>query len=218
MLTHRFWLARPCCSPFCSDTRAFWAAGRLPRLCHPASICQNPVQDLSAVRVGNSVRLSWTTPLRTTDKVLLRSPIAAQVCRSVQDAACIPIADLNLPPGKPAMYTDDLPADLLQAADRLLRYEVVAAQPRRQISGAFECCLQRSGHQSTSRKRAHLPDSDRRSASQLATNARARAIGDLPHRADGSHACAGPATCTIATRRPLAPRPANVGRPHGRWG
>ncbi len=90
----------------------------------PSLNLPDPVQDLSAVRVGNSVHLSWTTPLRTTDKVLLRNPIAVQVCRSVQDAACLPIADLNLPPGKPAMYTDDLPADLLQA-DRLLRYEVV---------------------------------------------------------------------------------------------
>ena len=83
-----------------------------------------PVLNLVALRVGNSVHLTWTMPTRTTDKVLLRNTVAVQLCRSVQEGLCTAIANLSFAPGAAAAHTDDLPPDLIQGPDRLLRYEV----------------------------------------------------------------------------------------------
>jgi hypothetical protein len=82
------------------------------------------VLNLSAARIDSSVRLAWTMPKRTTDNVVLRHPITAQVCRAVEKGPCASIAKLNLPPGGAGAYTDPLPTDLAQGADRLLRYEI----------------------------------------------------------------------------------------------
>ena len=41
-----------------------------------------PVTDLSAVRTGDQVALTWTMPKKTTDKVLLKGNIAVRVCRN----------------------------------------------------------------------------------------------------------------------------------------
>src|SRR6202789_2565693 len=45
-----------------------------------------PVNDLSAVRTGGQVDLSWTMPARTTDKVLLEGNITVRVCRNESTA------------------------------------------------------------------------------------------------------------------------------------
>jgi hypothetical protein len=90
----------------------------------PSLHLPTPVLNLAAIRVGNAVRLSWTMPARTTDKVLLRAPVDVQVCRAVATGDCIAIANLNLPPGQARAYSDELPPDLTQGPARLLRYEV----------------------------------------------------------------------------------------------
>jgi hypothetical protein len=83
-----------------------------------------PVANLSAARTGNTVRLAWTMPRRTTDRVALRHPISAGVCRATDNAACTEVATLDLAPGATGSYADTLPPDLAQSPDRLLRYEV----------------------------------------------------------------------------------------------
>ena len=40
------------------------------------------VTDLTARRVGDQVMLHWTTPTRTTDKLLIRGPVTAEICRA----------------------------------------------------------------------------------------------------------------------------------------
>ena len=90
----------------------------------PSLNLPSPVVDLSAVRVSNSVRLAWTMPKRTTDHLALKHPVTVQICRSVESAACANIAHFTLAPGAAGAYSDVLPADLAQGADRLLRYEV----------------------------------------------------------------------------------------------
>lgn len=90
----------------------------------PSLNLPTPVLDLSAVRIGNSVRLAWTIPTRTTDRLPLRHSVTAQVCRAVEGGPCIDIASLPLAPGKAGAYTDALPSDLAQSPDRLLRYEI----------------------------------------------------------------------------------------------
>jgi hypothetical protein len=83
-----------------------------------------PVANLSAARTGNTVHLAWTMPRRTTDRVVLRHAVTAEVCRATENAACTDLATLNLAPGAAGAYADTLPSDLAQSPDRLLRYEV----------------------------------------------------------------------------------------------
>jgi hypothetical protein len=90
----------------------------------PSLNLPTPVVNLSAARVGDSVHLAWTMPKRNTDRVDLRHPVPAQVCRAVENGRCASIGKLLLAPGGAGEYTDPLPADLAQAPDRLLRYEV----------------------------------------------------------------------------------------------
>jgi hypothetical protein len=83
-----------------------------------------PVLNLSAVRIGNSVHLAWTMPTHSTDRIALQHPVKVQVCRALEKGHCANVGGLSLEPGKEGAYTDDLPADLVQGPDRLLRYEV----------------------------------------------------------------------------------------------
>jgi hypothetical protein len=83
-----------------------------------------PVLNLSAARVGDSVRLAWAMPTRTTDHVALKRPVTVQVCRAVEAGACATVATLSVAAGAAGAYTDALPSDLSHGADRLLRYEV----------------------------------------------------------------------------------------------
>jgi hypothetical protein len=116
--------------PCVAGLLALWAPGILmgcgaPAAPEPPSLnLPLPVLNLSATRIGNSVRLAWTMPSRTTDRVPLRHPVAAQVCRAVQDGPCTKVGSVPLSPGRAGAYTDELPADLAQGPDRLLRYEV----------------------------------------------------------------------------------------------
>jgi hypothetical protein len=90
----------------------------------PSLNLPNPVLNLSAVRIGDSVRLAWTMPTRTTDHVALKHPITVQVCRSVDGGACAPVTTLNVAAGAAGAYADALPSDLSHGPGRLLRYEV----------------------------------------------------------------------------------------------
>jgi hypothetical protein len=90
----------------------------------PSLNLPTPVVNLSAARVGDSVHLAWTMPKRNTDRIDLRHPVLAQVCRAVENGPCTSIGKLLLAPGGAGEYTDPLPADLAQGPDRLLRYEV----------------------------------------------------------------------------------------------
>jgi hypothetical protein len=90
----------------------------------PSLNLPTPVLNLSAIRIGNSVRLSWSMPTRTTDKVVLRHPIAVQVCRAVESGPCANVASLTVKPGGAGEHADPLPANLTQGPGRLLRYEV----------------------------------------------------------------------------------------------
>jgi hypothetical protein len=83
-----------------------------------------PVQNLTASRVGNTVHLAWTMPTRTTDRVVLKHPIAARVCRAFANQPCAPITTVAFAPGGAAQYNDELPAELSQGEARLLGYEV----------------------------------------------------------------------------------------------
>jgi len=102
-----------------------------PSLKLPAVITAN---ELTATRVGDTVRLHWTTPTRTTDKLLIAGPITAVVCRdtpavalnSAQPAPKAPCTEVERQPVTPGATdaTDALPAALTAGPARLLAYRV----------------------------------------------------------------------------------------------
>jgi hypothetical protein len=84
-----------------------------------------PVSDLSAVRTGGQVALTWTMPKKTTDKVLLTSNIAVRVCRNeISSERCTVAATLEFAPGAAALFTDALPPALAAGPPHELTYFV----------------------------------------------------------------------------------------------
>ncbi len=93
------------------------------------------VSDLAAVRVGNEVRLSWTTPARTTDKLKIQGAITAEICRETAVAAsprqpvggstpCSPVVrSLVVSPGA-SEASDTMSATLVAAPARSIAYRV----------------------------------------------------------------------------------------------
>ncbi len=63
-------------------------------------------------------------PSRTTDRLALKHPISAEVCRKLENGQCTVIGTVSFNPGQPAEYTDHLPADLVRGPPRLLIYGV----------------------------------------------------------------------------------------------
>src|SRR6202167_26820 len=84
-----------------------------------------PVTDLSAVRTGGQVALTWTMPKKTTDKVLLKGEVSVRVCRNQAGAApCSIAATLQFTPGEDATFADTLPAPLAAGPPRVVTYSV----------------------------------------------------------------------------------------------
>ncbi len=86
------------------------------------------VTDLSALRTGNHVSLSWTMPRRNTDRLPLRGNIDVLVCRrdgsNRGPHSCIPAGRLQLPPVVEGTFAEDLPHEFSRGAPRMLTYFV----------------------------------------------------------------------------------------------
>ena len=81
------------------------------------------VSNMAAERVGDTVRLHWTVPSKTTDGLEIKSEVTAQVCRAAAASACSPIHRQTAKPG-PAEMLDVLPPALLREAGTVLTYRV----------------------------------------------------------------------------------------------
>ena len=93
---------------------------------------------LSATREGDQVRLHWTTPTRTTDKLLIVGPITAEICRETVSTSAVaaqnPRRNAIMPPCSPVARVqvaagasdavDTLPASLTAGRAMLLAYRV----------------------------------------------------------------------------------------------
>jgi hypothetical protein len=83
------------------------------------------VSDLTAVRTGNEVLLTWKMPKKTTDKLLLRGVIPVRVCRKEGSGACVPVpGNLGFPPEAAGDFKDTLPQALAAGEPRSLSYFV----------------------------------------------------------------------------------------------
>jgi hypothetical protein len=83
------------------------------------------VGDLSAVRAGNQVALTWTMPKRDTDKLPLKGNVTVRICRDESATqGCSAAATIELSPDADGVYTDALPQALAEGAPRVLIYFV----------------------------------------------------------------------------------------------
>ncbi|MBW4027979.1 MAG: fibronectin type III domain-containing protein [Acidobacteria bacterium] len=90
----------------------------------PSLMLPNPVKDLTAVRTGDKVSLHWTMTRRTTDKITLVSDQDVHICRELAGKICETAGTLHAAPGKPAEFTDTLPAAEAKGQPALLTYYV----------------------------------------------------------------------------------------------
>ena len=98
----------------------------MPGAPQPPSL-QLPVRvgDLSAVRTGNQVALTWSMPKRDTDKVPLKGNVTVRICRNESvAAACSAAATIELAPDADGAFTDTLPPALAEGAPRVITYFV----------------------------------------------------------------------------------------------
>jgi hypothetical protein len=104
----------------------FLAGCGMPGAPQPPSLnLPNRVTNLSAVRTGDQVSLTWTMPTRNTDKLLLKGDIAVSICRNQSGTAgCSAAASLHLAPAADGAFTDTLPSALAAGAPRALTYFV----------------------------------------------------------------------------------------------
>lgn len=104
------------------------------------------VTDLDAVRNGDRVTLTWTMPRRNTDKLLLKNPVDARICRAEGTDICVAAGpDKQFEPGDSASYTDALPQPLVEGAPRLLRYSVILRNRSGRSAGASNVALVLAG-------------------------------------------------------------------------
>ena len=126
------------------------------------------VSGLTASRVGDEVRLHWTTPSRTTDKLLIAGPTEAEICREIAAAGlsasaktgqntapstgknavtapCSPVVlRKRVTPGA-SEAVDALPAELTAAPARLLAYRVQLRNAAGRTAGASAAVFAASG-------------------------------------------------------------------------
>jgi hypothetical protein len=82
-------------------------------------------KDLVAERVGDEVRLHWTTPEKTTDRIAIKNSMTANICRisTPPSTVCTPVKQLPVQSG-PSQAIDVLPPSLTADPPALLAYRV----------------------------------------------------------------------------------------------
>ena len=84
-----------------------------------------PVNDLAAIRAGDSVSLTWTMPKKNTDRLLLKGNLQVRICRrEAAKGACATVSDLQLAPDSAGAFHEILPSALTTGAPRELSYFV----------------------------------------------------------------------------------------------
>src|SRR5260370_31049008 len=122
----RRWLPATAAAPLI----AFAAGCASPGPPQPPSLnLPEVVKDLTAERVGDVVRLHWTTPEMSTDHLDVKGAMTAEICRitvtapTSQTPACVPIPRMPVQPG-PTQGVEALPSALIVDPATLLAYRV----------------------------------------------------------------------------------------------
>lgn len=124
----------------------------------PSLRLPKPVSDLTVMRIGDTVQLSFTAPTETTDKVALRGSIPGELCRQLPHQRCIPVpsSKATIQAGSSSTskghgkkqgssssgtaksqvtWTDTLPAKLTTGPAQLLAYRVEFFSPAQRTAG-----------------------------------------------------------------------------------
>jgi hypothetical protein len=103
---------------------AFVAGCGMPGAPQPPSLnLPNRVTNLSAVRTGDRVQLTWKMPTKNTDKVVLKAPISVRICRNESTAvSCTAITTLQLAPDSDGQFTDNLSSALASGTPHPMTY------------------------------------------------------------------------------------------------
>jgi hypothetical protein len=120
-----------------------------------------PVHDLAAQRVGDTVHLTFSVPQKSTDKLPIRGPVTAKLCRKLEAGPCEPAGTAAIPAQRKSFTMDDnLPAALAQGSPRLLTYQVAilnragksdpAAEPAYAVAGVAPATI--TGFSATPRR------------------------------------------------------------------
>jgi hypothetical protein len=126
---HRRWIAlSPAILPaalLCGGAGLLIGCGAPAAPLPPTLNLPQPVRDLAAGRAGDIVHLTFSIPQKTTDKLPVRGPMTAKLCRSVDAEPCQPAGTLAIPAQqKSASMDDNLPPALTQGSPRLLTYKL----------------------------------------------------------------------------------------------
>jgi hypothetical protein len=102
----------------------------------PSLNLPDPVNDLTAVRTGNQIALTWTMPKRNTEKMLLKNSYPVRICRKEAGSPCeVAPSNLMLAPGAAGTFIDTLPAAETLGAPRSLSYFVELNNPKGRSAG-----------------------------------------------------------------------------------
>jgi hypothetical protein len=121
--------ARRCLTALATAPLIAFAAGcASPGPAQPPSLnLPETVKDLTAQRIGGEIRLHWTTPEKTTDRLAIKGSMTAELCRIAMSAtppsACIPVKQLPVFSGV-TQTADILPPALTIDPPALLAYRV----------------------------------------------------------------------------------------------
>jgi hypothetical protein len=102
----------------------------------PSLNLPDPVTDLTAVRTGHQVVLTWTMPKRNTEKMFLKDSFPVRICRKEAGETCDVVpSNLMLTPGAQGAFTDTLPAAKANGPPRALAYFVELNNVRGRSAG-----------------------------------------------------------------------------------
>jgi hypothetical protein len=111
----------------------------------PSLKLPTPVNDLTAVRYGNEVRLHWTMPRRTTDRVLLKGTQRARICRKIGADACQIAGDPTFKPDAPADFIDRLPSEAASGPVRPMTYTIELLNEKGKSAGPSNPAITAAG-------------------------------------------------------------------------
>ena len=111
----------------------------------PSLNLPEPVQDLIAERAGSQVTLHWTMPKKTTDKVLLNSPVEARIGRAEPGQKASQAGTVTADPNVAGAFQENLPSELQSGPPRILSYSVELVNKRGRSAGPSNIALVLAG-------------------------------------------------------------------------
>ncbi len=143
------WVGTVCLAILGSISLVNFAGCASPGVPLPPSLMLPAVAtDLSVMRVGDEVKLRWTTPAKTTDRMRITGPVTAEICRDAGAAlpavGCTVVSKLTVRPGA-SEGSDVLPSAVVTGPPQLLAYRVQLRNAAGKTAGPSNAAYAASG-------------------------------------------------------------------------